>query len=91
MGRPSIDNDAVYVEMCRRLAPLKTRVANAKFEAQQLVEKARADVEREKLAAIRFGLDHGLSQYAIGKATGETRADRQRALVRRALAFEGDY
>lgn len=81
--------DPAYVEMVRQLAPLKNRVANARFEAKQIVENAKAEVDAEMLRIIKWGLEHGLTQYAIGKAVGQTNAERQRLLVERARQFGG--
>lgn len=89
-GRKSLDENPTYQELVHKLHPLKNRVANARFEAAQIVENAKAEVESEKLRLIKWGLDNGLTQYAIGKATGETNAERQRALVARARNFGGE-
>lgn len=89
-GRKSVEENPIYQEVVKQLQPLKNRVANARFEAQQIVENAKREVENEKLRAIKWGLDNGLTQYAIGKATGETNAERQRALVARARNFGGE-
>lgn len=89
-GRKSVDENPVYQEVVKQLHPLKNRVANASFEAKRIVENAKAEVENEKLRIVKWGLDNGLTQYAIGKATGETNAERQRALIARARAFGGE-
>lgn len=83
------ESNSAYVEMVRQIAPLKNRLANARFEASQVIDNAKKEVEAQMLEAIRFGLDNGLTQYAIGKAVGQTNAAKQRELIERARQFGG--
>ena len=85
MARMNWNDDPVYAEAAKRLEPLKDEVAKARKNAEQMVADAKARVERETLDVVRWALENGLTQYAIGKLTGKTRAEHQRELIERAM------
>jgi len=81
MGRPSLESNEVYMTCLRRMEPLKNVVEEAKKQAELDVIRAQKRVEDEMLEILRWGIDRNLSQYAIGKLTGKTRAEDQRRLM----------
>lgn len=84
MGRPKLTENAAYAEMVSRLQNRERILEAAKAECEIIMRRAERETEEELLAALWRGLQSGLSQYALGKATGKTRAEHQRALVERA-------
>lgn len=89
MGRPSLESNAVFREVQKRIEPLDGIVAEAERKARVLVEAAKTQVDAERMGAIRWGLENGLSQYAVGKLMGKTKAEDQRRIV--ALAMGADW
>ena len=84
MGRPKLEENPDYQEMLARLENRDRIMREAKAECEVIMRRAERETEEELLAALWFGLQKNLSQYALGKATGKTRAEHQRALVERA-------
>jgi hypothetical protein len=88
MPRLKVSENPVYRECEMRLAPLKMRVEKRKAEAEALVAAEKRAVEFERLAIVRYGLENGLSQYAVSKLFGITAGDAQRKLVADAMGVE---
>jgi hypothetical protein len=84
MGRPNLTENPDFREMLARLENRERIMREAKAECEVILRRAERETEEELLAALWFGLQKNLSQYALGKATGKTRAEHQRALVERA-------
>lgn len=88
MGRPGLDSNEVYAECVKRMEPLKSMVEQARHEAEVLIKVAKDRVDAETLAVVRYGLQNGLSKYAVGRLTGKTRAADRDALVARAMGAD---
>jgi hypothetical protein len=99
MGRPAIENNPEYRRVAARIdnvnraikfanSRAKDKVRQAKLEAERELTASLANLELEKLYIVKAALSKGLSQYAIGKVTGNTRADKQRELVKKALELK---
>lgn len=86
MGRPPIEDNPLFLEVKAMYEPLKSKVANARVMAEAMVANAKAEVDREMLAVVKYGIENGLSRSAIGRITGRTSNADQIALVERALA-----
>ncbi len=89
MPRPNVTDNPVYVECARMLEPLDRILLDAKAEATRIVEVAKMRVKAERLAAVKWGVENGLSQYAISRLTGVTSATYLKALI--AEAVGSDY
>ena len=85
MARPNIENDPRFIMAKAALAPLKSRVDNAKREAEEMVRNARIETEQEMLNIVKSALESGLSRYAVGRLTGKTSNKDQIKLVERAM------
>jgi hypothetical protein len=88
MPRLKVTENPVYRECELRLAPLKLRVEKRRAEAEALVAAEKRAVEFERLAIVRYGLENGLSQYAVSKLFGITAGDAQRKLVADAMGVD---
>jgi hypothetical protein len=89
MGRPSLAENAVYVQTQSRLEPVKKILDDAKEECSLIMRRAERQVEDETLGALWWGVQNGLSQYAVGKLMGKTRAEHQRELFERVNRWGG--
>jgi hypothetical protein len=89
MGRPSLTDNDVYVETQKRLEPVRKIVDDARAECALIMRRAEARVDDETMAALWYGVDRGLSQYAVGKLMGKTRAEHQRELFDRVKRWGG--
>lgn len=88
MARPNVTDNPVYVECARMLEPLDRMLLDAKAEANRIVEVAKMRVKAERLAAVKWGVDNGLSQYAISRLTGVTSANYLKALIEEAMGSD---
>lgn len=87
MARPNIESDPRYVELVADLSPRKGRIERAKAEAARIVADAYAADRSTLLAAVHKARQAGLSDYAIGKASGFTSADAKAKLFSEVDAF----
>jgi len=88
MARPSVVDNPVFVECANRLAPLDEIMVEAKKVAAATIEAAKLRVKNERLAVVRFAIENGLSQYAVGKLTGVTTSADQKALIAEAMGTD---
>ncbi len=91
MARQALEDDPRFIEAKAALAPLKTKVANTKVLAENMVRNAKAEVEYETLVIVRRALDAGLSRNAIGRLLGKTSNADQIAVVEKAMQVSGGF
>ena len=84
----NVKNDARYTHLQELIGPSKKRIADAKENAKKLVADQIAAERAILLGAVRWAKVQGLSDYAIGVATGFTSGPAKARLL--AEAFGDD-
>lgn len=85
MARPGLESNPAFREMLNRAAPVKTALDDAKAQCDAIMLAAKNRVENDRLAIVRFGLENGLSKYAVSKVWGITAGPDQDKLVAAAM------
>ena len=81
----SVTKDARFVHLQELIAPSKKRIADAKVAAKKQVAEQIAAERAVLLGAVRWAKTQGLSDYAIGVATGFTSGPAKAALLAEAF------
>lgn len=96
MGRPTYDSYPAFQELAEGLKEIETIVPNARKFVKRImvhieqnnrnkIANAKEEYRQKRYALIREAKAKGVSDYAIGRATGVTRHDLKKQLIKEAM------